>query len=122
MINVLSYSMPSQDCKIRSKRSHISNTLQTNTEHWASFEGGTDIRVVCTPPLVADLSDTRQNCKAQISQPRKGVSSIKSLGKEPNRIFSKLIKSLVFNLIGLFNFIFFIKEEAKSIPVFHTSS
>lgn len=24
-------------CKIRSKRNHISNTLHTNTEHWASL-------------------------------------------------------------------------------------
>lgn len=96
--------MPSHACKIRSKRNQISNTLQTNTEHWASFEGGIDIRAVFTPPLVADLSDTRQHWKAQISQSRKEVINNKSLGKDSNRIFSKLIKSLVFNLIGLFNF------------------
>lgn len=77
----------------------------------------------CVRPLLRQIFlITPQNWRAQISQPRKGVSSIKSLSKEPNRIFSKLIKLLVFNLIGLFNFFFFIKEKAKSIPVFHTSS
>lgn len=72
--------------------------------------------MVCTPPLVADLSDTRQNWKAQTSQPRKGVSSNK-MSKELDRISSNLIKSLAFNLIGLLNF-FFYKRGTQIKPCF----
>lgn len=111
----------SHACKIRSKRNCISDTLQPNTEHWASLKE-TLTSGWCVHPLLWQIFLIPGKTGKQGFH-NLGVPSSKSLDKEPDRIFSKLIKSLVFNLIGLFKLVFYkIGTQIKScFPYFFLS-